>query len=130
MVKMVRDVMSRNVMGCTPETTVREAARRMAEHKVNALVVLEEASGELEGLVSRSDLARVYDQDHESVVVESVMSHDVQTIIPNIPVSAAVMIMLDHKVDRLVIMHSKPAPQRPVGVLSLSDVVRDIAGME
>ena len=75
MVKMVRDVMSRNVMGCTPETTVREAARRMAEHKVNALVVLEEASGELEGLVSRSDLAKVYDQDHESVVVELSLIH-------------------------------------------------------
>jgi CBS domain-containing protein len=128
MVKMVRDVMSRSVMGCTPETTVREAARRMADHNVNALVVLEEASGELEGLVSRSDLARVYDQDHNSVTVEEVMSHNVETIIPDIPVSAAVMIMLDHKVDRLVIMHAKPAPQRPVGVLSLSDVVHDIAG--
>lgn len=130
MIKMVRDVMSRSVMGCTPETTVRAAAQRMAEHHVNALIVLEEASGELEGLVSRSDLARVYDQDPDSVTVEDVMTHDVQTIIPNIPVSAAVMIMLDHKVDRLVIMHSKPAPQRPVGVLSLSDVVRDIAGEE
>ena len=128
MVKMVRDVMSRSVMGCTLQTTVREAARRMAEHNVNALVVLEEASGELEGLVSRSDLARVYDQDYVAVTVEEIMSHDVQTIVPNIPVSAAVMIMLDHKVDRLVIMHAKPAPQRPVGVLSLSDVVRDIAG--
>ncbi len=128
MVKMVRDVMSRNVMACNPETTVREAAQRMAEHNVNALVVVEEASGELEGLVSRSDLASVYDQDYDAVMVEAVMTHDVQTIIPNIPVSAAVLIMLDHKVDRLVIMHSKPAPQRPVGVLSLSDVVRDIAG--
>jgi CBS domain-containing protein len=130
MVKMVRDVMSRNVVGCTPDTTVREAARRMADERVNALVVLEEASGELEGLVSRSDLARVYDQDPDSIAIESVMSQEVQTIIPNVPVSAAVMIMLDHKVDRLVIMHSKPAPQRPVGVLSLSDVVRDIAAME
>ena len=98
----------------------------MAEHHVNALVVVEEASGELEGIVSRSDLASVYDKDYDAVTVEAVMSHDVETIIPDIPVSAAVLIMLDHKVDRLVIMHAKPAPQRPVGVLSLSDVVRDI----
>ena len=128
MAKLVRDVMSHGVMTCMPETTVREVARRMAEHKVNALVVVEEASGELEGIVSRSDLARAYDQDYEAVTVEAIMSHDVETIISDIPVSAAVLIMLDKGVDRLVIQHATPAPQRPVGVLSLSDIIREMAG--
>jgi CBS domain-containing protein len=128
MVKYVRDVMSRSVLTCTPEMTVREAAQRMAEHHVNALVVVEEASGELEGIVSRSDLARVYDRDYDATPIESVMSQDVETIIPDIPVSAAVLIMLDNRIDRLIIMHAKPAPQRPVGILSLSDIVSDMAG--
>ena len=127
MARFVRDVMSRSVLTCTPETTVREAARRMSEHHVNALVVVEETSGELEGVVSRTDLARLYDEDLDAITVESLMKHDVETIIPDIPVSAAVLIMLDRKVDRLVIQHAKPAPQRPVGVLSLSDVIRDMA---
>lgn len=130
MPKFVRDVMSRGVVTCTPETTVREAARRMVEHHLNALVVVDELSGELEGIVSRSDLAQVYEQDYDALIVESVMTHEVETIIPEIPVSAAVLIMSDRNVDRLVIMHSKPAPQRPVAVLSLSDIVRDIAGLE
>lgn len=130
MVKSVRDVMSRSVMTCTPETTVKEAAQRMAEHYVNALVVVEESTGELEGIVSRSDIARVYDSDHDTVTVASIMSEEVETIIPSIPVSAAVLLMLDKKIDRLVIMHAKPGPQRPVGVLSLSDIVRDVAGLE
>ncbi len=56
------------------------------------------------------------------------MSHDVETIIPDVPVSAAVLVMLDKGVDRLVIQHAKPAPQRPVGVLALSDVIREMAG--
>ena len=128
MVRYVRDVMSRSVMTCTPETTVRQAAKRMAEHHVNALVVVEEASGELEGIVSRSDLAKAYDKDLDTITVESLMSHDVETIIPEIPVSAAIMIMLDKGIDRLVIQHAKPAPQRPVGLLSMSDVIRDMAG--
>lgn len=130
MVKFVRDVMSRRVMSCTAETTVREAAQRMAEHGVNALVVVQEATGELEGIVSRSDLARVYDTDYDATLVEAIMSQAVETIIPDIPVSAAVLIMLDRSVDRLVIMHAKPAPQRPVGILSLSDIVRDMAALE
>ena len=119
--------MSRSVVTCTLETTVHEAAQRMTEHGVNALVVVEELSGELEGIVTRSDLARAYGQDYQAIQVESVMSHQVQTIVPDIPVSAAVLLMLDHRVDRLVIMHAKPGPPRPVGVLSLSDIVRDIA---
>jgi len=129
MPKFVRDVMSRSVVTCTPETTVREAVRRMAEHRLNALAVVDKASGELEGIVSRSDLARVYDKDYDAIKVESVMTEGVETIIPDIPVSAAVMIMLDRNVDRLVIMHPSPAPSRPVGVLSLGDVVRDMAGL-
>lgn len=128
MPKLVRDVMSRGVVTCTPETSIREAARRMAENCLSALVVVEKASGELEGIVSRSDLARVYGQDYDVLTVESVMSQQVETIIPDIPVSAAVFIMQDHKVDRLVILHAPPATQIPVGLLSLSDVVRDIAG--
>jgi len=126
--KFVRDVMNRSVVTCTPDTTVHEAARRMAELRVNALVVVEQLSGELEGIVTRSDLARTYGQDYDAIKVESVMSHEVQTVVPHIPVSAAVLLMLDHKVDRLVIMHAKPGPSRPVGILSLSDIVRDIAG--
>jgi CBS domain-containing protein len=100
----------------------------MVDHHVNALVVIEEASGELEGIVTRTDLVRVYDQDLDAANVESVMKQEVETIIPEIPVSAAVLLMLDQGVDRLVIQHAKPAPQRPVGILSLSDVVKDMAG--
>jgi CBS domain-containing protein len=130
MPKFVRDVMSRGVVTCFPETTVRQAALRMTEHGLSALVVVDDLSGELEGIVSRSDLARVYEQDVDALTVESVMSHEVETIIPNIPVSAAVLIMQDRQLDRLVILHEPPTPQRPVGVLSLSDVVRDMAGLE
>lgn len=108
---------------------MREAARRMAENHLNALVIVSELSGELEGVVSHTDLARVYEQDYDALTVESVMSYEVETIPPDIPVSAAIMIMLDRNVDRLVILHSKPATQRPIGVLSLSDIVREIAGL-
>lgn len=69
-----------------------------------------------------------YDRDIDRLTVETVMSHEAETIIPDIPVSAAIMIMLDREVGRLVIMHAKPAPQKPVGLLSLSDVIQDMAG--
>ncbi len=69
-----------------------------------------------------------YDRDIDRLTVDTVMSDEAEAIIPDIPVSAAIMFMLDRKVGRLVIMHAKPAPQRPVGLLSLSDVIQDRAG--
>ena len=70
----------------------------------------------------------MYHNNLDAIAVETVMSTGVETILPDIPVSAAVLIMLDRRVDRLVIVHASPATPRPAGVLSLSDVVRDMAG--
>ena len=127
--KFVRDVMSRFVVTCAPDTSLVEAAQRMTENRINALVVVDEG-GEACGVVSRSDLVRVYDRDYTSMTVEEVMTPHVTTVIPDIPVAAAAQLMLDNKIDRLVIVHQRPATQRPVGILSLSDIVREMAGTE
>ncbi|HEC34584.1 MAG TPA: CBS domain-containing protein [Chloroflexi bacterium] len=127
MSKFVRDLMRRGVITCHTDTPLPEVARRMAENKVTAVVVVDEG-GEVCGIVTRKDLVGVYNQDYKKMVAENVMSSDVATIIPDIPVTAAALIMLDRDVSRLVIMHEKPATQRPVGILSMSDIVRDMAG--
>jgi len=125
MAKFVRDLMRRGVITCHTDTLLPEVARRMAENKITAMVVVDEG-GEVCG-ISREDLVEVYNQDYEKMVAEDVMSSDVATIIPDIPVEAAALIMLDRGVSRLVIMHERPATQRPVGILSMSDIVRDMA---
>jgi len=126
MVKFVRDLMRRGVITCHTAAPLPEVARRMTENKVTAVVVVDEG-GEVCGIVTRKDLVKVYNQDYERMVAEDVMSPDVATVISDIPVEAAALIMLDRDVSRLVIVHEKPATQRPVGILSMSDVVRDMA---
>ena len=126
MVKFVRDLMRRGVITCHTDTPLPEVARRMTENKITAVVVVDEG-GEVCGIISRKDLVEVYNKDYKEVVAEDVMSPDVATIIPDIPVEAAALIMLDRGISRLVIMHEKPATQRPVGILSMSDIVRDMA---
>jgi Zn-dependent protease/CBS domain-containing protein len=53
----VRDVMSRNVLTVTPETSVLEALRIMSERKIGRLPVVE--NSDLVGIVSRSDVVRL-----------------------------------------------------------------------
>ena len=58
---------------------------------------------------------------------EEIMEPNVVTITGDIPLNAAIQIMLDKKIRRLLIVQGGRTPNRPVGVLSLSDVVIEMA---
>ncbi len=124
--KLVRDVMHRKVISCRVDTPLKEVARRMDSERINALVVVDE-SGDLSGVVSQTDLVKASDQDWEKMVAEDVMTPDVVTIVADIPVLTAVELMIDNQIHRLVITQGGLAPRRPVGVLSMTDVVREMA---
>jgi CBS domain-containing protein len=124
--KLVRDVMHRKVMNCRVDTPLREVARRLDSEKINALIVVDE-SGDLSGVVSQTDLVKVCEREWESMVAEDVMTSDVVTVVADIPVLAAVELMVDNQIHRVVITQGGLAPRRPVGVLSMTDVVREMA---
>jgi CBS domain-containing protein len=56
------------------------------------------------------------------------MTPEIVTISGDIPLDVATQIMLDNRIHRLLIVQGGLTPNRPVGVLSLSDVVREMAG--
>ncbi len=124
--KLVRDVMHRKVISCRVDTPLKEVARRLDTEGINALVVVDE-SGDLSGIVSQTDLVKAWDQEWETMVAEDVMTSDVVTIVADIPVLAAVELMVDNQIHRLVITQGGLAPRRPVGVLSMTDVIREMA---
>jgi len=54
----VERVMTRNVLGVTPETPILDAAEIMLEHKVSGLPVIGE-DGKLAGIITESDIFRM-----------------------------------------------------------------------
>jgi len=124
--KLVRDVMHRKVISCRVDTPLREVAKRLDSEKINALIVVDE-SGDLSGVVSQTDLVKVCERDWGGMVAEDVMTSDVVTVVADIPVLAAVELMVDNQIHRVVITQGGLAPRRPVGVLSMTDVVREMA---
>jgi CBS domain-containing protein len=125
--KLVRDVMHRKVISCRVDTPLKEVARRLDTERINALVVVDEG-GDLSGVVSQTDLIKAFEQEWESMVAEDVMTPDVVAINGDIPVLAAVELMIDNQIHRVVITQGGHAPRRPVGVLSMTDLVREMAG--
>ena len=47
-----------------PDESLQEAAERMRRHRVSRLPVTDPATGALAGIVSRSDVLRVYEVQH------------------------------------------------------------------
>jgi CBS domain-containing protein len=126
MTTLVRDVMHRGVITCWADEPLIDVALRLCEYDINAIFVLEE-SGRAEGVISQTDLAQTYVQgDWQHRTAEEIMTANVVTIAGDIPLDTAVQIMLDKHIHRLLIVQGGLTPNRPVGVLSLSDVVEEM----
>lgn len=61
------ELMTEPARTTTPHATVRAAAQEMRRHRVGRLPVVDPRSGRLVGIVSRSDVLRVYERPDEEI---------------------------------------------------------------
>ncbi|MCS7059802.1 MAG: CBS domain-containing protein [Anaerolineae bacterium] len=125
----VREVMHQGVVSCSPDTTIRDAARAMVKAGVRALVVTDDACG-LVGIVSQTDLVNatlVHPNVHywDGVRVRDVMTSPVATVTPETKLEDAARMLVEKRIHRLVVV-SEDDPCKPVGMLSMGDIVRDL----
>jgi CBS domain-containing protein len=123
--------MHRGVLTCDRETPVQDVARQMSEQDISALVVVDD-DGNMIGLISRTDLvnARLYEQywKHWSGLTAShIMVTDVVSVRPDDALDHASKKMMERHIHRVVVVEPTEKGLRPVGVLSITDLVRDIA---
>ncbi len=125
---LVRDLMSRNVLTCQRDTPIPQIARTMRDYDVSALVVVD-GEGMMEGLISRTDLAtlRAHDEYWQGLRAEHVMVKHVICATPDTPLRDAIALLLSRKIHRLIVVEDCEQRSKPLGVLSLTDIVRDMA---
>jgi CBS domain-containing protein len=139
----VSELMTKDVVSVTPETTLRDAASLLAEKRISGVPVVNEAD-EVVGVLSEADilvkaggpvargrlLGWLLEPDHgaaeDKIHAETVgeaMSAPALTITPQRPVHAAARIMVEKSVNRLpVVEHGKLR-----GILTRADIVRAFA---
>ena len=115
----VKDLMTKDVLTVDPENTVVNAAERMLENRVHALLVTEEDKPI--GIISSYDLLLVmsisdYDKNTK---VRDVMVKDLVTVEPENDIGSALEKMIEYNIRRLVVVKDG----RLVGILSLIDLV-------
>ncbi|MFN3465848.1 MAG: CBS domain-containing protein [Terricaulis sp.] len=116
---LVREAMSRDVKTVAPETTVREAARIMADADVGALPVA--AGDQLAGMVTDRDIvvrAIAIGKGPDTTVGE-VMTHDVLYCHEDEDIGHIALNLAENQVRRLPVVD---VDKRLVGIISLADI--------
>ncbi len=145
----VRDIMQSEVITVGPDTTVRELAEILAEHKISGVPVIDEGR-HVVGMVSEADVILqdadlhfpYYLQFLESIIylqsvskfeerfrkafgskVADIMSKEVISISADDSAREAATLMADQKVNRLPVVDGRIL----VGIVTRGDIVRAIA---
>jgi CBS domain-containing protein len=123
----VREVMHQGVITCTPDTALKEVARTMNATDVHALIVVNERD-EVQGVVSHMDMLRVFEQDLYALKAGDVMTTEIRSIAPDVPMVEAVKMMLEHNVHRLLVAREEGETRIPLGIISTTDVIDTMWG--
>lgn len=133
MAKLVRDLMHPGLITCKPDATLGQVAVLLNQHHVHALIVTDR-DGRALGIISDFDLlaGEWLSSDSESLATmrsltaSDLMSHPVDSVEANVPLSETANYMLEKEISRLLVTENA----KPVGVISLSDFVASLAQQE
>jgi CBS domain-containing protein len=130
MTKIVKDLMHPGVITCKAATTLGQVAVLLDQHQVHALFVTDR-DGHILGIISDFDLmaGEWLSSDSESLTAmrkltaADLMTQPVDSVEVNTPLDEAVNLLMEKGVSRLLVRENG----KPVGIISLSDLVANIA---
>jgi CBS domain-containing protein len=116
------------VFSCHTRTTLLDAAQRMTDEDISALVVTD-SEGYLVGIITRTDLVRAHQAraDWASQTVEAYTSRPVVTVMPQHKLAQVAELLIEKQIHRVVVVQEENGRQRPVGVVSSADLVYHMA---
>jgi CBS domain-containing protein len=116
------------VISCRPDTPAGEVADSMRTHSISALVVVDDA-GYVVGVISRTDLLNAtfvqpYLKHWRGLVARHLMSAPVISVRAETSVEEAITLIHERKIHRVVVTELEGDRERPIGILSVTDLVR------
>jgi acetoin utilization protein AcuB len=129
--ELVKDWMSRDVVTVTPDSTLPEAHRLMANYQIRRLPVME--NGGLVGIVTLGDIRgaqasgattlSIWELHYllAKLKIEEIMTSDPVTISQGASIGEAARVMLDYKISGLPVLDNDG---KLVGIITESDIFR------
>jgi len=119
----ILQVKGNDVWSISPNASVLEALRLMADKDIGALLVME--TDHLVGMISERDYARkviLQGKSSKDTRVGEIMTSKVITIHPDQTVQECMGLMNDHRIRHVPVVEN----EHVLGVVSIGDVLKDI----
>ena len=113
----VSEIMTTNVVSVHDKSTLEDAARLLARHRISGLPVLD-GEGKLVGLITEFDMIA-----KDGATVADLMSRSVISVSPDTPIDEVAHLLAHRRIRRVPVLHG----DRLVGIVSRSDLVQQIA---
>jgi CBS domain-containing protein len=123
--RSVRDVMSHAIVTCPAETSLEAACRAMTERRSRSIIVVDD-NGQAAGVITGNDLLSLYESRALQGTVADLMTTPIACA-PDLSLSAAADVMIRHEVHRLVVTDPSRPDGVPIGIVSTSDIVAEMA---
>jgi CBS domain-containing protein len=122
-VKEILEAKSHKLLSISPQASVLDALKLMADRDVGALVVLD--GDDLAGIFSERDYARkiiLHGKSSKATAVSEIMTHKVVCVRPDQSVEECMALMTDKRIRHLPVL----ADRKVIGVISIGDVVKEV----
>lgn len=127
---LVRDLMTVGVPTCKWDTLVKDIARFLLEHNVEAMCVLD-VEGHGIGIVGYEQLIIAYAKEKiEGLTAEEVMSEGVPEMQTDIPLTVAAQMMQDKGIRIAYMMHNSAGIIYPAAFISYRHILRHLAAKD
>ncbi|MEW6617993.1 MAG: CBS domain-containing protein [bacterium] len=133
----VKDAMTRGIFTIPQDASVTQALEMLADNDVSGLAITS-VDGELVGVLSETDMAKVVskgiasDEDLDKIKVSEIMTAPAITVGRDDSLRDACSLMCEKNIHRLIIQQEVKrggeSKYFPSGILSMSDVVKAMAG--
>jgi len=123
---LVNEILSRkgdNIIHVSPDITVFDAIKLMADHNIGALLVM--TGNELKGIISERDYRNkviLKGRTSKQTAVHEIMTSQVYTVEPNERIENCMAIMTERKIRHLPVVKNR----KVVGIISIGDLVKAI----
>ena len=121
-VKQILQSKTRGVLAISPDATVYDALKQMANEEVGALLVID--AGKLVGIISERDYARkviLHGKSSKEIQVREIMTSKIVYVTTMHTVDECMALMTDKRIRHLPVYEDN----RLVGVVSIGDLVKE-----
>lgn len=121
----VGEIASRDVISFKLNCSIKEAAKKLAEHEIDGAPVMKD--GKVVGVFTVTDLVQAIAEDKDDLTVGELMSPNVVIVNEDLKIANAIEVMLKKSISRLIVADND---QNLLGIVTRTDLINIITNLE